>query len=247
MGKFIDETNNQYGRLLVLERAKNEKLNKWQWKCQCQCENKTIVYADGADLRRGHTTSCGCLRRERVSQVTVKDLTGKIFGELEVLSRDMNYQGKGVETHWICQCNACGNVKSISRGTLVDRHGVSCGCLNSKGEYKISKLLNQYGINYIKEFKFSDHQNRRYDFALIGKNGQVVRLIEFDGIQHYHKPNQWLWSQNLSLEEQKARDKEKNQIAKEKNIPLIRIPYWKLETLTVTQLLDNTFLYNMED
>ena len=108
-------------------------------------------------------------------------------------------------------------------------------------------MLNQYGINYIKEFKFSDYQNRRYDFALIGKNGQVVRLIEFDGIQHYYKPSQGLWSQSLSLEEQKIRDKEKNQIAKEKNIPLIRIPYWRLETLTVIQLLDNTFLYNEED
>ena len=242
MGKFIDETNNQYGRLLVIERVKCEKTNKWKWKCQCQCENKTIILVDGADLRRGHTLSCGCLRKERTSQASVKDLTGEKFVELEVLYRDMSYQGKQVETHWICKCNACGSISSIGRGALVYRHAISCGCLKSKGEYKISVLLNQYNIKYIKEFKFSDYPNRRYDFALIGKQGQIVRLIEFDGIQHYHRPNQWIWTQNMTLEEQQERDKEKNLIAKKKNIPLIRITYWKLDKLTIIQLVDDTFL-----
>ena len=46
----------------------------------------------------------------------------------------------------------------------------------------------------------------------------------------------------MTLEQQKERDLEKNQIASIMKVPLIRIPYWKLETLTITQLLDETFL-----
>lgn len=238
MGKKIDLLNQRFGRLVVIDEAP-KKGNRIRWKCLCDCGNEKIV--DAADLKRGHTTSCGCYKKERVSESSLKDYTGQKFGYLEVLERDMAYCGKGVPTHWFCKCHKCGNIKSIPSQSL--KMGViSCGCAKSRGEYKIMQLLSQYSINFITEFKFEDHRNRRYDFALLNKEGQVVRLIEFDGIQHYYRPRAEHWASTSTLEETQKRDQEKNLIAQEKGVELIRIPYWHLEKLTIFDLLNDKFL-----
>lgn len=243
MGKpRIDETGKIYGKLTVLEYI-SEKGKKSKWKCKCECGN--IILVDGADLRRGHTRSCGCYQKEQTSKASLIDLTGQFFGELEVLERDFNYVGKHVPTHWFCLCHACGNIDSFYSESL--RKGqISCGCLKSKGEYKITKLLVNNNIKFISQYHFQDVRNRYYDFALLDDNDCVIKLIEFDGIQHYYRPSQWLWTQNMTLEEQQQRDKEKNQIAFTHNIPLIRIPYWYLDNLTIEQILSDKFLIKEE-
>lgn len=242
MGKKLNLLNEQFNKLLVIEEAPS-KNGRSRWKCKCECGNEIIV--DTADLRRGHTQSCGCLQRERTSQSTLKDITGQWYGELEVLERDMNYQGKGVSSHWFCKCHQCGQIKSISLNSL--RAGaISCGCAKSKGEYKIMKILQHYNINFIPQFSFEQHKNRRYDFALLNKQGKVVRLIEFDGLQHYYRPRAEHWSSSLSLEDTQARDLEKNQIALNNGVELIRIPYWHLEKLTIIDLLNDRFLIKEE-
>lgn len=62
MPKLIDETGNQYSRLMVVRRAKNARWGGVRWLCRCECGNETIV--SGKCLRSGHTRSCGCLQRE---------------------------------------------------------------------------------------------------------------------------------------------------------------------------------------
>lgn len=44
------------------------------------------------------------------------------------------------------------------------------------------ELLKDNNISFISEFKFNDFKNRRYDFAILDDNGNVIRLIEYDGI-----------------------------------------------------------------
>lgn len=39
MSKLIDMTGQKIGRLLVLERAENDKDGKAMWKCRCDCGN----------------------------------------------------------------------------------------------------------------------------------------------------------------------------------------------------------------
>ena len=58
--KLIDMTGEVYGRLTVIERAKNTKQGKTQWLCQCSCGNKAIV--PRKRLKEGSTKSCGCYR-----------------------------------------------------------------------------------------------------------------------------------------------------------------------------------------
>ena len=68
---------------------------------------------------------------------------------------------------------------------MVSQSTLSCGCLKSKGEEKIIKILKDNNISFEKEKKF--------DFCIF-ENGSYPRfdffienqyLIEYDGIQHF--------------------------------------------------------------
>lgn len=65
MGKLIDLTGQRFGRLVVIERAESDKRGCAKWLCRCDCGNVTTV--NGALLRDGKTTSCGCFGREASS------------------------------------------------------------------------------------------------------------------------------------------------------------------------------------
>lgn len=62
---IYDITGKKFGRLLVLSRALSSPSRKAMWNCLCDCGRECVV--DGWALRSGHTTSCGCFQKERVS------------------------------------------------------------------------------------------------------------------------------------------------------------------------------------
>lgn len=62
MGNLIDHTGQRFGRLVVIELKGFEKGGQATWLCRCDCGNQSVVI--GSNLRRGTTTSCGCLRDE---------------------------------------------------------------------------------------------------------------------------------------------------------------------------------------
>lgn len=62
MAKLIDLTNQRFGRLLVLRYT-----GKYYWLCLCDCGVTKPVHS--YSLRNGDTKSCGCLRREVLSNV----------------------------------------------------------------------------------------------------------------------------------------------------------------------------------
>jgi len=59
-----NEIGNRYGRLIVVEQAKNPKGGGAYWLCKCDCGTEVIVL--GCNLRRGTTKSCGCFRKEKL-------------------------------------------------------------------------------------------------------------------------------------------------------------------------------------
>ena len=66
MSKKIDMIGKQFGRLKVVEESGH--LGPFvAFKCQCDCGNAVIVR--GTSLRTGNTTSCGCVRKEIVSDL----------------------------------------------------------------------------------------------------------------------------------------------------------------------------------
>ena len=114
---------------------------------------------------------------------------------------------------------------------------MSCGCLKmSHGELKIAEVLSKNNIFYVMEKTFADcifpntNCAARFDFYV-----NNTYCIEFDGIQHFYPTR----GQQV-LEETKKRDLIKNEWCKNHNIPLIRIPYTHLSTLTIEDLLENS-------
>ncbi|MDM8313107.1 MULTISPECIES: hypothetical protein [Clostridium] len=60
MSKINDLCGNVYGDLKVIKREGSNKYGKALWRCKCKCGKEII--AIGTDLKRMHTTSCGCGR-----------------------------------------------------------------------------------------------------------------------------------------------------------------------------------------
>lgn len=50
----------KFGKLLVIERVSNGRLNQVRYKCKCDCGGEAIV--DAGNLRQGITNSCGCIK-----------------------------------------------------------------------------------------------------------------------------------------------------------------------------------------
>jgi hypothetical protein len=60
-----DISGKRFGRLVAIARIGIDERNNALWRCQCDC-GATAVIA-GSNMRRGATSSCGCLRRETSS------------------------------------------------------------------------------------------------------------------------------------------------------------------------------------
>lgn len=105
----------------------------------------------------------------------------------------------------------------------------------------IKKILEENNIIYKKEYTIPKLGKMRYDFAIFN-NDQVIRLIEFDGIQHFTSTT-GVWKNDLdNLESRQKRDKIKNEYAINHNIPLVRIPYWERDNITLDLLLGDKYL-----
>lgn len=67
---FHDLTGQRFHRLLVLERAENDKTGHTIWKCQCDCGK--ITYFAQSPLVEGRVKSCGCYQRENNLRMCTK-------------------------------------------------------------------------------------------------------------------------------------------------------------------------------
>lgn len=220
----------RYGFLIVLEEAKEEKRKQVMWKCICDCGNETIVSTE--NLRSGNTKSCGCWGRTSSFRGRWKDLRGQKFGKLTPIHYIKgNEESNG---RWECKCD-CGNLIQVQSYSLTSGNTLSCGCIQSKGEYSITQLLNENNIPYETQKKFDScvfpdtKQHARFDFYIDDRY-----LIEYDGAQHFKTSG---WTSEEDLKKNQWRDNFKNQWCKENNIPLIRIPYTHLDKLTLNDLI----------
>ncbi len=123
------------------------------------------------------------------------------------------------------------------RGAVLDRleFGIELESCSS-GEKKIIEYLRKENIIFNKEKTFDDLiyiGNLRFDFYI----PKQKIAIEFDGIQHY-KTVGYFGGNDGFIETQK-RDKLKDVYCKEKNIKLIRIPYFEIDNINT--ILDEVF------
>lgn len=105
MAGFIDLTGRVFGRLTVVADLGSRNQRR-VWECVCECGNR--IQAITCNLTRDHTTSCGCVRRERISAAHLKH--GKTGSRVHRIWQNMlnrcknpnvpcypNYGGRGIK------------------------------------------------------------------------------------------------------------------------------------------------------
>ena len=107
MGKRTDLTGQRFGRLVVLKYISRSKENRYgKWMCKCDCGNVTFVTA--CHLNDGHTSSCGCYRRDytgnshRTHGLTGSKLDSAYYNMMQRCYREKDdhyasYGGRGIE------------------------------------------------------------------------------------------------------------------------------------------------------
>lgn len=237
--KVKDETGKTYEALTVLERD-GSICGKAAWRCRCKCGRTKTVTGDA--LRQGQIVSCGeCdIKRKRCAEVgksNLIDLTGQRFGRLVVLERaPAPEHTKRNSPYWKCQCD-CGNIHLAESSNLRRGYVCSCGCLKSKGEEKISSLLQKYKVNFHpqyteKRFRFSTNYLPHYDFAIFDDNDKLLCLIEYNGEQHYNYRSEGKgWNNKELFLKTQRRDKEKKEICEKFQIKLYIISYKDFDKL----------------
>ena len=257
MGKLQDLTGQKFGELTVLYRGIDHIQPNGnhivQWWCQCSCGSSPILVKTES-LKRGYRKNCGCVKNENIREYKSFDgiknknrrnmdekMIGSKFGKLLVLYRDEDYiSKKGVHVkRYCCQCD-CGNKITVRGDCLRDGRTRSCGCILSRGEYEICRILldNHIPFQTQKSFdtcRFEDTDSlAKFDFYV-----NEEYLIEFDGAQHFEPCNTgWNTEEKCSITHK--HDEYKNQWCKEHNIPLIRIPYFMINTFSIKDLCLNT-------
>ena len=151
---FVDYTGFKTGKVEVLSfhswHYQPSGQRKSKWLCQCQCGQQFV--ATGSNLKQeGHTTSCGCEKKQifakhrekvRSGEWVPEKLVGKSFGRLTVTGfKEWNRLSDEQQVSvWNCLCE-CGNEHSTRRSNLQDYS--SCGCWKAE---KISELQTKHGM-----------------------------------------------------------------------------------------------------
>lgn len=216
----------------------NKKRKRVYWRCQCECGK--IFSAEANSIKTGASKSCGCLVKERMTEVLQKDITNQKFGKLTAIKNTGKKHKNGCYL-WLCECE-CGSKVEKPLNYLMIGDCFSCGCIKSKGESIIQKLLQDNMISFETQKTFDTCKNPLnnypfyFDFYI-----ENSFLLEFDGEQHFHTRNGG-WNNEENFSKTQERDKIKNQWCKNNNIPLKRIPYWELNNLTIEDILNDKYL-----
>lgn len=243
---LIDLRGKRFGRLLVIERADNYIKSgkiKTKWLCRCDCGKEKPIL--GSSLKNGETISCGCFRKEKLSEIKSIDIMGKTFGKLTVIKRVENYinpKSKDKPIRYICKCE-CGNICVTRASDLRNRHTVSCGCLRES--IIASELKKHFTKRYNAKKEYSILKNPRtnhwlkYDIYIPHGENQELNgyYIEVHWDQHYEicyfhkmKAKKNNTTPEEEFEYQKHLDKIKRSFAK-KHGKYIEIDLRKIKTI----------------
>lgn len=232
-----DLSNQQFGKLTALYPLEQRQNNKIVWHCRCECGTECNVLA--ASLTSKNTQSCGCLKKEKCHFVSLKtDLTNQRFGYLTALEPTSERQyGKVV---WKCQCD-CGNIVFLNTSRLTSGNDTSCGCRkDSLGVITIANILQKNDIQFKQEYTPLDLPLRRFDFVIYDLDNKIQRFVEYDGEQHFKSTGGWNTFEQVK--QTQKRDQEKNEYALSHNIPLVRIPYWERDNITLDMIMGDQYL-----
>lgn len=105
-------------------------------------------------------------------------------------------------------------------------------CSSSRGEKRVSDILNLAGVNYTKQYsneRCRDINLLMFDFAITDGDKDVLGIIEYDGEHHFEPIEHWGGLEGLRGVVR--RDGIKDDFCYKNEIPMLRIPYWEFENV----------------
>lgn len=153
---------------------------------------------------------------------------------------------------YICKKHPEIGIQKMRKGNMKRDNIVGCPyCFDtkkfkfSKGERRISEILDSLNITYIKQYIFENCKDNRclpFDFYVLDYN----LCIEYDGQHHYYPVTFNGVSKEQAIINYKntlKHDKIKNEYCENNNIKLLRIPFWEFNNIEV---IIKEYLNNLE-
>ncbi len=184
--------------------------------CICTKHNRKTRKTPQEILKGQGCYECGLEKLSKNSTLSLE--------EYQILVSDKNpdiivleYYGQHSNAKF--RCKLCG-YEWYGNAASMKAWGVSCPeCTNYyTGEKEIKNLLEQWGYQYIPQYRFKgciDQRTLPFDFYL----PDYRTCIEYDGLQHFKET----WFGKKSFEKTQKHDEIKNNYCEENNINLIRI------------------------
>lgn len=129
----INMVGRKYGRWTIISFFDHRPKRMVRWLCKCDCGNEKVV--EGAQIRRGASLSCGCIRSEMLSvRATKHGHTGSrtyicwMNMKARCYNKDnigfMNYGGRGITVckRWLASFeNFIADMGEVPDGMSIDR------------------------------------------------------------------------------------------------------------------------------
>lgn len=169
-------------KLKVIERDNSPSFSSHETAYKCQC----LICGEIKTYRKSNIENGpGCHKCSGVKggRGYKEWEIGQKFGFIEII-------GKSEKTGFVVGKCECGTVRDFNLKHLKGQghsRTTSCGCKQqSSGEIKIEQILKDYNIKYQKQFKILDFSSfAAFDFAIFNESNKLIKLIEYDGEQHY--------------------------------------------------------------
>lgn len=175
--------------------SKTNKYKRVYCFASCDCGSGEKSYELQA-VKSGHTKSCGCSKFN--NPLIMEDLTGKTFGRLTVVKRDIqrdrNRKSKGGNAHWLCRCS-CGNPDLVSIGAYKLKTGEtkSCGCLASETTAARNKIYSpKKNKTYLYKNNYQENDNGYVRFW--DESGDNSFIVDKEDAEYV---SQWYWRKSL--------------------------------------------------
>ena len=132
---------------------------------------------------------------------------------------------------------------SITLDYFINGGGGIKGLNISHEADKVAGILRKYKVDFSLEKTFPDllsyggRASLRFDFAVYNEDKTLKCLIEYDSILHFERV-EYFHHKNSDYLAAAERDRRKNSYCLAHNIPLYRIPYWDLNSIST---LDDIF------
>jgi hypothetical protein len=185
----IDLTGKKFNKLTVIAKGNGYYTKggqyKTTWICRCDCGNVKEIASE--KIRKGHTQSCGCVRKQKIANVNFDDITGMKFDRLTVIRFLQPEEREDYRRQWLCKCE-CGNEVQVNSNKLRSGHTRSCGCLmvdfianlNKKYKYTSKRLYSVYKGMLSRCYDKTQREYHNY-----GKRGIVVCQEWLDNFDNF--------------------------------------------------------------